>query len=295
MISGLTIFLLWAICLAPARAGDLQGIKERGVLRHLGVPYAHFVMETAGGFDGLDVEVMKRFAEHLGVKYQLVSTNWENLFTDLTGRRWDPKKQILATKQTDVIKGDIIANGLTVLPWRQKIVSYSVPTFPTGVWLIARAASPLKPISPSGDMAQDIRAVKRLLSGHSVLTIEGTSLAGELYDLDRAQAEIRRFSRTRFINDITPAMITGMAETTLLDIPEAMVALQEYPGEIKIIGPISEYQTMAVAVAQSSTQTLNAFNDFFRIIWNNGIYHDLVKKYYPSVFLCSREFFDQTF
>lgn len=28
------------------------------------------------------------------------------------------------------VKGDIIANGFTVLPWRQSVVLYSEPTFP---------------------------------------------------------------------------------------------------------------------------------------------------------------------
>ena len=289
----LAFFLLWGIGPAPVGADDLKEIKQRGVLRHLGVTYAHFVRDTPQGFDGLDVEVMRLFAKHLGVDYQLVNTTWENLFTDLTGRQWDPDKQVLKTGQTHVIKGDIIANGLTVLPWRQKIVTYSFPTFPTGVWLIAHATSSLKPISPSGNMTQDISAVKQLLKGHSVLTMEGTCLAGGLYDLDQTQAKIRLFTQSKLINDIAPAMMNGMAEATLLDIPDAMVALQKYPGDIKIIGPVSENQLMAVAVLDSSTQTLNAFNGFFKTIWNNGKYHTLVEKYYPSVFLYFGDFFDK--
>lgn len=289
----LAIFLLWGIGPVPVGADDLKKIRQRGVLRHLGATYANFVRETSQGFDGLDVEVMGLFAKHLGVSYQLVNTTWENLFTDLTGRRWDSDKQILETEQTSMIKGDIIANGLTMLPWRQKIVTYSYPTFPTGVWLIARANAPLKPICPSGNVDQDIRAVKSLLKGHSVLTMEGTCLAAGLYDFAQTQAEIRLFTQSKLIDDIVPAMINGMAESTLVDIPDAMIALQKFPGEVKIIGPVSENQIMAVAVAGSSTQTLKEFNAFFKIIWNNGTYRILVEKYYPSVFLHFGNFFDK--
>ena len=50
-----------------AFADDLQDIRERGVLRHLGVPYANFV---TGSGDGMDVEIVQLFARHLGVRYE---------------------------------------------------------------------------------------------------------------------------------------------------------------------------------------------------------------------------------
>ena len=33
--------------------------------------------------------------------------------------------------------------------------------------------------------------------------------------------------------------INGEAETTILDVPDALIALEKWPGKIKIIGPIS--------------------------------------------------------
>ena len=52
-----------------AVAGDLAELKERGVLRHLGIPYANFV---TGSGDGMEVELTRKFAEHLGVKCEFV-------------------------------------------------------------------------------------------------------------------------------------------------------------------------------------------------------------------------------
>ncbi len=284
------------ICISAAGIGfanDLPEIKNTGILRHLGITYAHFVRKTDNGYDGLDVEVMKLFAKHLGLRYKLVNTTFETLFTDLTGRRFDPKTQDYELVQTEKIKGDIIANGLTILPWRKKIVAYSRPTFPTGVWLIAPANSRLKPIIPSGDIHLDIKKVKFLLEGRTVLTLEGTCLSAKLYGLEKFHPEIKYFSQTNTINDMAPAIIHGIAETTLLDIPDAMVALQTWPGEIKIIGPISEPQVMGVAFPKSSPLLLKAFNEFFTQIWQNGTYRTLVEKYYPSVFLYFEDFFDK--
>ena len=289
--------LFWMIavfCLlvSSVYADDLAEIRRRGVLRHLGIPYAHFVRSTAKGPDGLDVELMQRFAAHLGVEYQWVQTTWSEVIGDLTGQKVQPTKD----KGVEVIgetavRGDIIANGLTILDWRRQVVQFSNPTFPTGVWLIARADSPIKPIEPSEDIETDIQRVKNLLAGRTVLTMAGTCLDPRLYDLASTQAEIRFHTASENLNDIAPAIIHGAAEATLLDVPDALVALQAWPGDIKIIGPVSSSQFMGAAVAKSSPDLLTAFNRFFQELRSSGTYDELVKKYYPLVYLYLGDFF----
>ena len=71
-------FVLLAIILSatPSYCRDLQEIKSEGVIRHLGIPYANFV---TGSDDGMDVELIKGFAKHIGVKYEYVKTTGELL------------------------------------------------------------------------------------------------------------------------------------------------------------------------------------------------------------------------
>jgi len=287
-----TVALTLGFLVTAAFGVDVAEIRKRGVLRHLGITYAHFVRETPDGIDGLDVELMQLFAKHLGVRYELVKTTWSRAFGDLTGQivRTDGDS-VVVTGKAD-IRGDILANGLTILPWREKVVAFSVPTFPTGVWLVARADSSLKPIVPRGDIKTDIKQVMAILRGRSVLTVKGTCLDPELYGLEAAGTDIRFFTKSENLNEIAPAMINGASEATLLDIPDAMVALQKWPGEIKIIGPVSEPQLMGVAVAKSSQTLLNEFNRFFLTCWKKGTYEVLVRKYYPSVFIYMGNFFD---
>jgi ABC-type amino acid transport substrate-binding protein len=276
-------------------AVEVEDIRKRGVLRHLGITYAHFVRETHDGMDGLDVELMQLFAKHLGVRYELVRTTWSKAIGDLTGQiaHFD-RDSVVITGKSD-IKGDILANGFTILDWRKKVVNFSVPTFPTGVWLVARADSSIKPIVPSGDIKTDIKQVMALLRGRSVLTMKGTCLDPRLYNLDAAGADIRFYTKSENVNEIAPAMINGASEATLLDIPDAMVALQKWPGEIKIIGPVSEQQLMAAAVDTSSLTLLAEFNRFFESYWKDGAYEALVRKYYPSVFIYLGDFFNENF
>jgi len=274
-----------------ALAADVETIRQQGVLRHLGIPYAHFVREGPIGADGLDVELMKLFAAHLGVRYELVKTTWSKAFGDLTGQQVSPDGDGVRVLGKTPIRGDILANGLTMLPWREKVVIYSEPTFPTGVWLVARADSPIKPIKPSGDVETDIKQVKALLRGHSVLAMKGTCLDPELYDLGEAGADIRLYTKSQNLGEMAPAIMNDEAEATILDVPDAMVALQKWPGEIKIIGPISKPQLMGVAAAKSSSALIGEFNRFFQKLWKEGAYERLVRKYYPSVFIYMGDFF----
>ena len=137
----LILFVFLGVLRTAAFSADLDIIRNQGVLRHLGVEYANFVVQENGKLSGLDVEMMQHFAKHLGVRYQWVKTTWSDAFGDLTGKQVKPSGQDVVVMGDVPIRGDILANGLTILPWRQKVVNFSVPTFPTGVWLMARADS----------------------------------------------------------------------------------------------------------------------------------------------------------
>uniref|UniRef100_UPI00260028DB transporter substrate-binding domain-containing protein n=1 Tax=uncultured Thiodictyon sp. TaxID=1846217 RepID=UPI00260028DB len=143
------------------------------------------------------------------------------------------------------IRGDVIANGMTVIPWRAKVVAFAAPTFPTQVWLVSRADLAVSPIRPSAVLDKDIAATKALMPRRTLLGKANTCLDPELYDIKATGAKITMFKGT--LNELAPAVINGESELTLLDVPDALVALQKWPGEIKVIGPVSERQDMAPA------------------------------------------------
>jgi ABC-type amino acid transport substrate-binding protein len=280
--------LLTFLATSPLRAADLQEVKQRGVLRHLGIPYANFV---TGSGDGLDVELVKLFAQHLGVKYEYVKASWESVIGDLTGKQVKCKGNDIHIKGGVPVKGDLIANGLTMLPWRKRIVDFSVPTFITQVWLVAKADSPLQPIVPGKDVEKDIAAVAALLKGPSILGKSNTCLDPSLYRLKQRGARVRLFPGS--LNDLAPAIIAGEADLTLLDAPDALVALDKFPGKIKILGPITPEQYMGCAFAKTSPKLRDAFNQFFEKINADGTYLEMVKRYYPQILIYFRDFFEK--
>ncbi len=280
----LALFGLLGLMAPVAALGDsVADIKERGVLRHLGIPYANFVSGVGEGMtlNGMDVELIRGFAESLGVKYEYVQTDWSKVISDLIGKEVKAIGDEVEVIGEAPIKGDVIANGMTVIPWRQKVVAFAAPTFPTQVWLMSRADSAVSPIKPTGSLAEDIVQTKSVLGGKSLLGKLDTCLDPSLYEMEKTGAKISLFDGT--LNELAPAVVNNESEFTLLDVPDALVALEKWTGEIKVIGPVSEEQDMAPAFRPEDEELLATFNDYLAELKVNGEFDRLVLKYYPLV------------
>ena len=269
---------------ADEGGGDLRALQRRGVLRHLGIPYANFV---TGSGDGFDVELMRLFAQRLGLRYEYVQTDWPSALPDLIGRR------VSASSEGDpppvAIRGDVVATGLTVLPWRERAVAFSTPTFPTQVWAVARANSPLVPIRPSGAVERDIANVKAMLGGRTLIGVPATCLDPSLYQLERTGAVVQL--RKVRLDEVAPLLIHGEGELALLDVADAMIALQKWPGQLKVIGPISPRQEMGVAFRKDAPELRVAFERFIADMKRDGTYRRLVQTYFPEAPVYFPDFF----
>ena len=265
---------------APPAAADLKEIQERGELRHLGIRYANFV---TGAGDGFEVELVQGFARHIGVKYTLVFTDFYTVIRDLLGKDVVRKGSEVTLSGNFPVRGDIIATGFTVLPWRQQVVLYSKPTFPSQVLLVARAEASYRPIAGSPDLARDIAETKRVIGNKSLLVMEKTCLDPANYNLKGQGIDLRAYVKSANLNEMVPALLNGDAEFTLLDVPDAILDLQKWAGRIKVIGPISEEQELAAAFPKSSPQLRDAFNVYLAKIRADGSYDKMVRKYYPGI------------
>jgi len=269
-------------------AADLKEIKERGEIRHLGIKYANFV---TGDGDGFDVELVKGFATHLGVKYQLVYTDFYNVIRDLLGKNVVRKGEEVSLEGDFPVRGDIIATGFTMLPWREKVVIYSEPTFPSQVLLLSKASAPYKPIKGSSDLLKDINETRAMIGSKSLLVMEKTCLDPANYGLKGTGIDLRAYTKNTNLNEMVPALLNGDAEFTLLDVPDAILDLKKWSGKIKVLGPISEEQQLAAAFPKDAPELRAAFNDYLKKIKADGSYDKLVNKYYPGIRRYFPEFF----
>jgi len=283
LLTGLSLLL----ACASVRAQDLGAIKERGVIRHLGVPYARFVI---GNGEGFDAEIMQLFAKRIGVRYEYVSTDWVNVIQDLIGYDVEYRPEVHTTGKRP-IRGDIIANGLTILPPRKKLIDYSQPTFPSAVWLLARSDSKVTPIVPSGSLDRDIDATKAKLKEANTFVMDNSCLDPRLYGLEGKGYRLQRFSTNNSLNDMVPAVVKNESEMTLLDVPDIIVSMEKWQGQIKVIGPISREQLMAAGFRKDSPELRREFDAFLGEIKANGTYMRLVDKHYRSAPRYLPEFF----
>jgi ABC-type amino acid transport substrate-binding protein len=280
--------LALALFIHSALADDLQDIRARGVLRHLGIPYANFV---TGSGDGLDVEIVQRFARHLGVRYEFVESTWPTVLSDLTGKEYSFKPSIRETGSRPV-RGDIVATGLTILPARKQIIDYSDPTFPSAVWLLARADSGITPITPSGNLERDIKATKAVMKRGATFVADNSCLDPTLYGLEGKGLKLKRFILgAGNVNEVVPAMLKNESDMTLLDVPDVLLAMERWSGRVIVVGPISGEQRMAAGFRKDSPKLREAFNSFLAGIKKDGTYMKLVRKYFRGAPRYMPEFF----
>ncbi|MBA3598277.1 MAG: transporter substrate-binding domain-containing protein [Methylibium sp.] len=272
--------LVLVFTLGQASATDLAEIKARGEIRHLGINYANFV---TGAGDGFDVELVQGFARYIGVAYKLVPTDFYNVIRDLLGKDVVRQGDQVNLQGDFPVKGDIIATGFTVLPWRAKVLDYSAPTFPSQVLLVARADSADRPIQGSGTLAGDIAQTRAILGRKSLLVMERTCLDPANYGLKGKGIDLRAYTKSTNLNEMVPALLKGDAEFTLLDVPDVILDLQKWSGQIKVIGPISEEQQLAAAFPKTSPELRRAFDAYLVGIKADGRYDKLVDKYYPGI------------
>jgi len=286
--SSMLISLMLLIAPLTTSAADLKDIQARGELRHLGIKYANFV---TGAGDGFDVELVQGFAKHIGVKYTLVYSDFYTIIRDLLGKDVNVSDGKATLTGNFAVKGDMIATGFTVLPWRKQILLYSDPVFPTQVLLVARAEAPQQPLSGSQSLAKDIQDTKAMIGKKSLLVMEKTCLDPAGYGLKGKGFDLRPYTKNTNINEMVPAMLDGVAEYTLLDVADVILDLQKWAGRIKVLGPISEEQEMAAAFPQNSPQLRDAFNEYLRKVKADGTYDKLVRKYYPGIHAYFPNFF----
>jgi glutamine transport system substrate-binding protein len=273
---------------SAALAADLREIKAAGELRHIGIRYANFV---TGDGDGFDVELVRGFADQIGVKYRLVYSDFYNVIRDLLGKNVVRKGDEVTLEGDFPVKGDMIATGFTILPWREKVLLYSMPTFPSQVLLVARSDSRLMPIKGSEDIAKDITETKAMIGKRSLLGMERTCIDPGNYGLKDKGLDLRSYTRSTNLNEIVPALLNEEAELTLLDVPDAILDLKKWAGKIKVLGPISGEQKLAAAFPKTSPELRGEFDAYLRKIKTDGTYDKLVDKYYPGI----RQYFPEFF
>jgi len=68
----------------------LTAIKERGTIRMVGVSFPPYIVAAAdGSYSGIDYDIVKGFAESIGVEIEMVPGAWGNAIAGIQSGKWD--------------------------------------------------------------------------------------------------------------------------------------------------------------------------------------------------------------
>ena len=147
----------------------------------------------------------------------------------------------------------------------------------------------MRPIRPGAKVEDDIAAVKALLAGRKLLGVPSTCLDPSLYRLQETRAKL--VLKNVKLDEVAPALIEGGGELALLDVADAMIALQKWPGALKVIGPLSPRQEMGVAFRRGAPALKASFDAYLAAARRDGTYDRWVKAYFPEAPTFFPEFF----
>ena len=96
------------LCFAPIVSqaqSTIDEIKQRGELRVAGVLYRPLISPRPNGeYVGIDVEMMKQMAADLGVKLNIVNSEWATAVAGIEAKKWDIVPALCITdKRKEVI------------------------------------------------------------------------------------------------------------------------------------------------------------------------------------------------
>lgn len=230
----------------PAKAQDaraslssasvIEDIKKRGTLM---VGLATFVPWAMRGKDGeligYEVDVAKKLAEDMGVKLELVPTQWDGIIPALIAGKFD-----------------FIIGGMTITPQRNLSVNFTAPYSATGVHIAAskRLASGFS--KPEDFNKPDVTLVAR----------RGSSAAAT------AQKAFPKATLRQFDDDAQSILevVNGRAHALVATVPRPAFAVLDNPDALFLPFPDPFVkQADAMAVRKGDPDALNFLNNWIML------------------------------
>ncbi len=246
---------------------DLDSIKSRGVLRAIVVsgPTSFFIYK--GETMGYEYEMLTRFADHLGVKLEIVVAS---SFSELG--------ELLNSGE-----GDVIAHGLTVTQNRQKYFAFSDYLYLTHQVLVQRKPAGWRKLKQHQidralihdpiELIGDTVSIRNNSSYMSRLVNTMSEVGGDIY-IDTASAELS--------TDQLIAMVeSGEIKYTIADNTLAEINANHYP-DLNVKTRMSFSQRASWVVRLTSPKLEEALNEWIGDMKNKTEYYVIFNKYYKN-------------
>jgi polar amino acid transport system substrate-binding protein len=209
------ILVLVAVALAftavPApvagQGSALDDIKQRGELRVAGVLYRPLISPRPNGeYVGLDVEVMKRMASDLGVKLNIINSEWATAVAGIETKKWD------------------IVPALCVTDKRKEVVDFVVSDITIGATLVTLASNP-----------KNLTTIEAYNRPEVVFAVPAGAWSEAVAKEVAPKATFKAFGQSTSA-DLLQEVVAGRADAVVLDTPiQTTVARSVHGDKLRIV------------------------------------------------------------
>ncbi|MDG2279483.1 MAG: transporter substrate-binding domain-containing protein [Flavicella sp.] len=246
---------------------NFKDIKESGVLRVSTTYSATSYFLYRGKTMGFEYELLERFAEHLGVRLEIVVANdIDNLIPNLQSG-----------------KVDLMAHGLTVTNERKELINFSDYIYLTKQVLVQKKPNNWRSLKWSTlersvihdpmELLDDTVSVRAETSYRERLANLSSELGGTIH-IDTLSGELTT-------DEIIKMVAEGKIKYTVADDNIAKIMASYYP-ILDIDVPISFSQRTAWATRKESTELLSELNKWLKKSKKNVDYYVIYNKYFKN-------------
>jgi polar amino acid transport system substrate-binding protein len=202
---------------------------------------------------GFDVDLINQMADLMGLKANVVPTDFTTIIDSLNNKRFD-----------------VVISAVTVNPDRQKKVSF-VNYFNAGESLMVPQGNPMQLKSVSDLCGLNVGVQKA--------TVEQDDLTAASKDCMLKGKQTIHLTVLENQTDVVELLANKRVVATYQDSPVTDYYIKQHPGEFTVGGSVANAAPEGIAVRKGDTSMLIAMQTAFDVLKINGTYHNLILKW----------------
>ncbi|KPA09908.1 murein transglycosylase [Candidatus Magnetomorum sp. HK-1] len=231
---------------------------------------AVYLPQNDGSITGFHYCVFKEFADLVKIEIIVKLVSWNDYFykkgKDLEKVKKDPAYSYIPTLIENV---DLYIDGITVLPWREKMIDI-IKLVPSRQMLVCRKDNlPLK----LHDM-----------NNKSCVMVKNTSMEYNIENIKKKNDIFFTYIYTEKFYTMDKMVSEGKADFTVYDSDRAYVALKNY-NNLTIAFPISKHEIMGWAINKKNSIMKNVIEKFIKFAQDTAILDKYWKAEYGVTFI----------
>src|SRR5690606_8259649 len=249
-VKKLSVLLLTVLFVLGAGFSALgQGVLK--VATEAGFMPFEYVDAESGELMGFDMDLIRAIGEVLGLEVQIDNISWDGLIPALLNGNYD-----------------CLIAGITITPERQGAVDFSEPYFESVLTVVANTGT-------------EISGLEGLAGKTAAVQINTT---GDFTASDLADAgELKGVARFDTVADAMQAVLIGVADIVLIDLPVAEAYLAANPqAPLEHAGPVADNEFYGIAVNKNNKALLEQINAALAELKASGTYDEIFQKWHGA-------------